>query len=200
MNGLPKEQIDEMNNKLMEALDPTNDYTHEQFMEDYGGDKMKLGNPNFMKLEFKYVNKSDNPDPEYATEGSSGFDLRANIPEGLPPITLRSGEHTMVPTGLYFEIPPNFEIQVRPRSGLAAKHGVTVLNTPGTVDADYRGEVKVILINHGPQSFTIEHGDRIAQAVISTVTAKAIVNLNKVDSIDDNTERNAGGFGSTGIK
>ena len=99
---------------------------------------------------------------------------------------------------VFFEIPENFEIQVRPRSGLAAKNGVTVLNTPGTVDADYRGEVKVILINLGEEDFVINHGDRIAQAVVSPVTAKNILNLVKVDDISTDTGRGAGGFGSTG--
>ena len=148
------------------------------------------------KIGVSFANKSDNPDPEYATNGSSGFDLRANLEEAL---IIPAGGRFMVPTGLFFNIPDNFEIQVRPRSGLAAKHGVTVLNTPGTVDADYRGEVKVILINHGPD-FTIKHGDRIAQAVVATVMSKSIINLNKVDDIDTDTERGAGGFGSTGTK
>jgi dUTP pyrophosphatase len=105
----------------------------------------------------------------------------------------------MVSTGLFFEIPSNFEIQVRPRSGLAAKNGVTVLNTPGTIDSDYRGEIKVILINHGKQTFNIEPGDRIAQAVIAQ-TSTAYVKLNKVNQISDDTQRSSGGFGSTGIK
>jgi len=106
----------------------------------------------------------------------------------------------IIPTGLYFEIPENFEIQVRPRSGLAAKNGVTVLNTPGTVDADYRGEVKVILINHSDNAFVVNHGDRIAQAVIASVIGKNFVKLEKVNNIDEKTERGSGGFGSTGVK
>jgi dUTP pyrophosphatase len=99
---------------------------------------------------------------------------------------------------LYFELPENFEIQVRPRSGLAAKNGVTVLNTPGTVDADYRGEIKIILINLGEEDFVVNHGDRIAQGVVATVTAKNVVNLARVAEISANTERGTGGFGSTG--
>jgi dUTP pyrophosphatase len=99
---------------------------------------------------------------------------------------------------LFFEIPENFEIQVRPRSGLAAKNGVTVLNTPGTVDSDYRGEIKIILINLGTEPFIINHGDRIAQGVVASVTAKNIINLNRVTEITENTERGTGGFGSTG--
>jgi dUTP pyrophosphatase len=142
------------------------------------------------------VNKSDNPNPEYATNGSSGFDLRANLLDG--PMIIPSGEVRLVPTGLYFDIPENFEIQVRPRSGLAAKNAVTVLNTPGTVDSDYTGEVKVILINHGKTDFTVYHGDRIAQAILASVLSKNFVNLTQVTNITKDTERGSGGFGSTG--
>lgn len=185
-----------MKDKLLEALDPNNEYTYEQFMEEYNGNQFgaiaELG-----KLDFKFVNKSNNEDPAYQTDGSSGFDLRANLDEN---VVLEAHKTAIIPTGLYFEIPPNFEIQVRPRSGLAAKHGITVLNSPGTIDADYRGELKVILINHSDDDFVIQNGERIAQAVIATVTAKPIVNLRRVDSIDENTERGAGGFGSTGTK
>lgn len=195
MLGLSKEETAEMNDKLMDALSPTHDYTPEEFMKEYGNDRFSVANPDHMKLEFKYVNESTNEDPEYATDGSSGFDLRANLNK---PVTLGVGERALIPTGLRFQLPPNFEIQVRPRSGLAYKKGVTVLNSPGTVDADYRGDIGVILINHGSEPFVVEHGERIAQAVIGTVMAKAIVNLNKVDSIDDDTERGAGGFGHTG--
>lgn len=192
-----KEQMSEMNDKLMEALDPTNDYTHEQFMAEYGGNQFHVGNPDALKFEFKYVNESTNQDPEYATDGSSGFDLRANLNK---PVTLGVGEIALIPTGLRFQLPTNFEIQVRPRSGLAYKKGVTVLNSPGTVDADYRGDIGVILINHGQEPFVVEHGERIAQAVIATVMGKSIVNLKKVESIDEDTERGAGGFGHTGTK
>ncbi len=150
----------------------------------------------FYKIPFNFVNKSNNPDPEYATAGSSGFDLRASLEQ---PMTLPAGNKTIVSTGLFFEIPNNFEIQIRPRSGLAAKNGVTVLNTPGTIDADYRGEIKVILINHGHEPFQINNGDRIAQAVIASVISKNFVNLKKVDVISSDTERGAGGFGSTGL-
>jgi dUTP pyrophosphatase len=113
-------------------------------------------------------------------------------------MTIKSKDYAMVPTGLYFDIPENFEIQVRPRSGLAAKNGVTVLNTPGTVDSDYTGEVKVILINHGNQEFVINNVDRIAQAVLSSVTAKNVVSFSKIEEISKNTNRASGGFGSTG--
>lgn len=153
-------------------------------------------NPYKVKINFK--NTSNNPNPEYATNGSSGFDLRANLPDGS--ILLQSLERRVVPTGLFFEIPQNFEIQIRPRSGLAAKNGITVLNTPGTIDADYRGEIKIILINLSQDPFLINHGDRIAQAVISSVMGLNIINLNQVDEISEDTERSSGGFGSTGIK
>jgi len=196
MGGLG-DTISQMKDKLAEALDPTNEYTHEEFMKEFGEKDVIFSNPDHMKIEFKFVNKSDNQDPEYATDGSSGFDLRANFGK---PVTLGVGERALIPTGLHFQIPPNFEIQVRPRSGLAYKKGITVLNSPGTVDADYRGDIGVILINHGQEEFVVVHGERIAQAVIATVMSKAIVNLNSVESIDDDTERGAGGFGHTGTK
>ena len=196
MGGLG-DTISQMKDKLAEALDPTNEYTHEEFMKEFGEKDVIFSNPDHMKIEFKFVNKSDNQDPEYATDGSSGFDLRANLGK---PVTLGVGERALIPTGLHFQIPPNFEIQVRPRSGLAYKKGITVLNSPGTVDADYRGDIGVILINHGQEEFVVVHGERIAQAVIATVMSKAIVNLNSVESIDDDTERGAGGFGHTGTK
>jgi len=189
--------MSQMKNKLAEALDPTNKYTHEEFIKEYGEKDFMVSNPDHMKIEFKFVNNSNNQDPEYATNGSSGFDLRANLKES---VTLGIGERALIPTGLHFQIPPNFEIQVRPRSGLALKKGISVLNSPGTVDADYRGDVGVILINHGQEEFVVKHGERIAQAVIATVMSKTIVNLNKVESIDNNTERGSGGFGHTGTK
>ena len=128
----------------------------------------------FYKPIVKFKNESDNQDPKYAKDGDSGFDLRANLVE---PIKLGSLDRVLVPTGLFFELPANFEMQVRPRSGLAAKNGVTVLNTPGTVDNLYRGEVKVILVNLSNESFTISHGDRIAQAVIAPVTSNNVLKL-----------------------
>ena len=195
---LSNEEVQEMNRKLNDAINPETEYTYEDFYKEYGGEKHTIvPNENFNKIQINFVNKSDNKNPWYETVGSSGFDLRANLDS---PMTLKSGEYAMVPTGLFFEIPENFEIQVRPRSGLAVKHGVTVLNSPGTVDSDYRGELKVVLINHGKDDFVIEHGDRIAQGVISTVTAKNIINLVSVNSINDDTERGTGGFGSTGTK
>jgi dUTP pyrophosphatase len=133
------------------------------------------------------------PLPAYETAGAAGMDLRAAVAEDAP-ITLRPGARTMAPTGLCIALPPGFEAQVRPRSGLAAKAGVTCLNTPGTIDSDYRGEVKVILINLGAEDFVIRRGDRIAQMVIAPVVQAG---WREVDSLDD-TARGAGGFGSTG--
>ncbi len=130
--------------------------------------------------------------PEYKTAGAAGADLCALLNE---PLTIPAGKFAMVPTGLFFEIPEGYEVQVRPRSGLAAKNGVTVLNTPGTIDSDYRGEIKVILINLGDADFTINSGDRIAQMIIAPVTqAKFTI----TESLSE-TERGTGGFGSTGV-
>jgi len=133
------------------------------------------------------------PLPAYETHGAAGMDLRAAVPEDEP-IILKPMARVMAPTGLAFAVPPGFEAQVRPRSGLAAKAGITCLNTPGTIDADYRGEVKVILINLGEEDFVIRRGDRIAQLVIAPV---ARATWREVDSLDATT-RGAGGFGSTG--
>ena len=188
--------LKEMQEKILLLADPESGYTVEDFDKEYK-DKNYAENLQYDKFKFKFKNESDNPDPEYATAGSSGFDLRANLDS---PITVHPHGVRIIPTGLYFEIPENFEIQVRPRSGLAAKNGVTVLNTPGTVDADYRGEIKVILINHSDNAFVVNHGDRIAQAVIASVIGKNFVKLEKVNNIDENTERGSGGFGSTGVK
>ncbi|BDC93766.1 dUTP diphosphatase [Treponema bryantii] len=130
--------------------------------------------------------------PEYKTAGAAGADLCALLNESL---TIPAGKFAMVPTGLFFEIPEGYEVQVRPRSGLAAKNGVTVLNTPGTIDSDYRGEIKVILINLGDADFTINSGDRIAQMIVAPVTQAT---FSITDSLSE-TERGVGGFGSTGI-
>lgn len=130
--------------------------------------------------------------PSYQTVGAAGADLCAYLPE---PVVLAPGQRAMVPTGLSFAIPSGYEIQVRPRSGLAAKNGITVLNSPGTIDSDYRGEVKVILINLGTENFTISHGDRIAQMVVAPVVQ---AQFQVVESLAA-TERGQGGFGSTGI-
>lgn len=130
--------------------------------------------------------------PSYKTAGAAGADVCALLGDK---VVLKPGERTILPTGLFFEIPQGYEIQVRPRSGLAAKNGVTVLNTPGTIDSDYRGELKVILINLGDSDFEISSGDRIAQIVVAPVT---LGNFIQVESISE-TERGTGGFGSTGV-
>jgi dUTP pyrophosphatase len=133
------------------------------------------------------------PLPAYETANAAGMDLRAAVPEGEP-LTLRPGDRHAVPTGLAMAIPPGFEGQVRPRSGLASRHGVTCLNAPGTVDADYRGEVKVILVNLGPENFIVRRGDRIAQLLIAPVVQAT---WRETDALED-TARGQGGFGSTG--
>ena len=137
------------------------------------------------------VNRSKYPTPAYATEKSAGMDLKANIDE---PVTLGPLERAMIPTGLFIALPDGTEAQVRPRSGLAAKHGISVLNSPGTIDADYRGEVKVILVNLSNEPFVVNPGERIAQMVVARYEK---VEWNEVESLDE-TERGAGGFGSTG--
>lgn len=131
--------------------------------------------------------------PAYETIGSAGMDVRAAVSQE-DPILLQAGERAMIPTGLSVAIPQGYEIQVRPRSGLAAKHGLTCLNTPGTIDSDYRGEIKVILINLGQDAFTIQRGERIAQLVLAPVTQLAWIEVGALDE----TDRGAGGFGSTG--
>ena len=133
------------------------------------------------------------PLPAYQTPDAAGLDLLAAIPDDQP-LTLSPGQRVLVPTGLVIALPAGFEAQVRPRSGLAARHGVTVLNAPGTIDADYRGEIGVLLINHGPADFTIKRGERIAQMVIAPVTHAELV----VATALSETERGSGGFGSTG--
>lgn len=142
-------------------------------------------------MKIKIINKSHHPLPEYATPYSAGVDLRASISE---PIVLKPLERTLVPTGLYIELPQGYEAQIRPRSGLAIKHGLTVLNTPGTIDADYRGEIRVILVNLSSEDFIINDGERICQMVIA---AHAQVSWEESDTLND-TERGAGGFGHTG--
>ena len=144
-------------------------------------------------MEIKIVNKSNHPLPHYGTEASAGVDLRANI-EVV--ITLKPLERALVKTGLFIELPIGYEAQVRPRSGLAYKNGVTVLNTPGTIDADYRGEIGVILVNLSNEDFVIENGERVAQMVIAKHEQ---AERSLVENLSD-TERGAGGFGSTGKK
>ena len=144
-------------------------------------------------LKIKVVNKGHQPLPQYATEQSAGMDLRANIEE---PIILKPLERRLVPTGLHISLPVGYEAQVRPRSGLALKKGVTVLNAPGTVDADYRGEIGVVLINLSQEDFVIEDGERIAQLVIARHEQAAF----ELVEVLDETERGEGGYGHTGVK
>lgn len=146
---------------------------------------------NMYSVEIKIINNSENPLPEYATHGSSGLDLRAFLPG---PVTLNPLQRELIPTGIFLEIPEGYEVQVRPRSGLALKHGITCLNSPGTIDSDYRGELKVILINLSNEEHIIHNGDRIAQMVVSKVE-KTI--LNPVIKLEE-TVRGEGGFGHTG--
>ena len=143
-------------------------------------------------MNVQIINKSKHQTPSYETEGSAGMDLRANIEES---ITLKPLERTIVKTGLFIALPVGFEAQVRPRSGLAAKKGITVLNSPGTVDADYRGEIGVILVNLSNDEFVINDGERIAQLIIAKHER---VNWQEVETLNE-TERGAGGFGSTGV-
>lgn len=144
-------------------------------------------------VRVKVVNKGKQPLPRYATEQSAGMDLRADIDE---PITLHPLERKIIKTGLYIALPPGYEAQIRPRSGLALKHGITVLNTPGTIDADYRGEVGVLLINLSQEDFTINAGERIAQMIIAR---HETAEFEEVEILDE-TERGAGGYGHTGTK
>lgn len=144
-------------------------------------------------MNLKIINKSTNPLPEYQTDGSAGLDLRANLENDQ---ILGSGQRKLIPTGLYIELPKSTEAQVRPRSGLALKHGITVLNAPGTIDSDYRGEIKVLLINHSDVDFTIRHGDRIAQMIIAKHEQVSWAITEELSL----TERGGGGYGHTGIE
>lgn len=144
-------------------------------------------------IQVKVINKGKQPLPAYATTQSAGMDVRADIEE---PVTLKPLQRQLIPTGLYIALPQGYEAQVRPRSGLALKHGITVLNTPGTVDADYRGEIGVVLVNLSDTEFTVNPGERIAQIVIAKHEQADLV---EVDVLDE-TERGAGGYGHTGVK
>lgn len=142
-------------------------------------------------INVKIINNSSNALPEYATAGASGMDIRAHLDEA---VTLEPMERALIPTGLFIELPAGYELQIRPRSGLAIKQGITCLNTPGTIDADYRGEIKIILINLSAEDQVIHPGDRIAQMVLQSVEK---INWTMAEQIEA-TERNAGGFGHTG--
>lgn len=146
-----------------------------------------------LDINVKIINKSSNPLPAYSSEGSAGLDLRAFIEK---PLILKPLERVLVPTGVFIELPLGFEAQIRPRSGLAIKNGITVLNSPGTIDSDYRGEIKVILINLSSEDFVINNGDRISQMVIANYTK---ANFTVVGSLEESV-RGDGGFGHSGIK
>lgn len=144
-------------------------------------------------MNIKIINKGHHPLPAYATSQSAGMDLRANIDKS---ITIHPMERILIPTGLFMALPPGFEAQIRPRSGLALKHGITVLNSPGTIDADYRGEIMVLLINLSVDDFIINDGERIAQMIIAK---HETIEFAVVDQLDE-TERGSGGYGHTGVK
>ncbi len=145
------------------------------------------------KITVNIINNSANPLPAYETSGSAGMDLRASLDQ---PMVLEPLQRAMVPTGIHIALPEGYECQIRPRSGLAAKHGITVLNSPGTIDADYRGEIKVILVNLSNEPFTINPGERVCQMVISRYSRAEWI---QVETLDE-TERGSGGFGHTGVK
>ena len=187
--------LTKMKNRLLDVLDPLSNYTQADFDKEFSETVNKQTNT--FKIPLKCVNTSGNPKPEYATDGSSGFDLRANLHDS---VIIQPFRRAVISTGLFFEIPENYEIQIRSRSGLAAKNGIMVLNSPGTIDADYRGEIKVILFNSGEEPFIVNNGDRIAQGIFASVIGKNFVDIECVDTIDLETERGSGGFGSTGSK
>ncbi len=163
-----------------------------QFMSDWDYDNESMT----PKLKVSFINKSNNPDPSYEKEGDSGFDIRANLDSA---IEIEPGKRVLIKTGLFFEIPLGFELQVRSRSGLALKNGIMVLNSPGTVDSGYRGEIGVILFNSDKnETFYVNNGDRIAQGVIAPVQTRDKIKFNKTDRLSD-TDRGLGGFGSTGM-
>ena len=181
-----------------------------EIIDDISEDAQMGANKNSLSATLKYINKSNNPDPEFAHEGDSGFDLRADV-KFDPSIPVSSGdtcnsviivhpwEVRTIPTGLYFEVAKGLEVQVRPRSGLAGDYHVTILNTPGTIDSRYRGEVGVILINLGTKDFVVHHGDRIAQGVVCPVYGEGRLSMVKVEKLSE-TIRSSNGFGSTGSK
>lgn len=193
--------LNEMRLKALLILDEESGYTEHDFNQEFGNsfnqsNVYDIGLDDY-KIKLSFVNESDNEDPQYATDGSSGFDLRANLNEKL---IIKPSEYTLIKTGLYFDIPDNMEITIRSRSGLAYKHGVCVLNGIGTIDSDYTGEIGVLLINHGKEDFIINNGDRIAQAVLTSVLGKNIVKFVKESEINKITSRGNGGYGSSGIK
>ena len=165
-------------------------------LESFSTNENTFDTTNFdsLKIKTKFTNSSNNPDPDYSNVGDSGFDLRAFISE---PITLKPLERKLIPTGLKFELSPNTELQIRPRSGMALKYGISVLNTPGTVDEGYRGEIGIIAVNLSNEDYTIQNGERIAQGVIMNVLGQSVSELVKTNTLSE-TERGEDGFGSTG--
>jgi dUTP pyrophosphatase len=197
MNSNEEDYSEDELKRLMEEIKVLNQFSTDNTgmdFENYFKDVFKYDFQEKDKIITKFINNSTNSDPDYAKVGDSGFDLRAFINE---PVTLKPLERKLIPTGLKFELSPNTELQVRPRSGMALKHGISVLNTPGTVDEGYRGEVGVIAVNLSNEDYTIEPGERIAQGVIMNVVGQGISKLTKVESLT-NTDRGDGGFGSTG--
>jgi dUTP pyrophosphatase len=177
-----------------------NAYFRQSSLNDYQFDGYKF------RVNIPFQNKSSNPDPDFNKKGDSGFDLRADLPEGMSSmvysqkyIKIDPFDTYIVPTGLFFQIPEGYEMQIRPRSGVVAKSKITVANSPGTIDSNYRGEIKVILYNFKNKEDYIYQGDRIAQAVISNVIAADSISLNNADNLNE-TNRNEEGFGSTGFQ
>ena len=176
----------------------TNEITHADFSLEPGKYHVLVFNQSttcllYTSIKVQIINKGHQPLPAFATPQSAGMDLRANIDEA---IVLHPMERRLVPTGLYMALPAGYEAQIRPRSGLALKHGITVLNTPGTIDADYRGEIMVLLINFSTEDFVINDGERIAQMVLAKHEQCDFIEVNELDE----TERGAGGYGHTGVK
>jgi len=184
-------QFQTMNKQYNNETDEELDSYINQLKKLYGDNETTT---TYNQTTTKFINNSNNPDPTYAKEGDSGFDLRAYISE---PVTLKPLERKLIPTGLKFELSPNTELQVRPRSGMALKHGISVLNTPGTVDEGYRGDVGIIAVNLSNEDYTIQPGERIAQAVIMNVIGHRVSNLEKVETLTE-TERGDTGYGSSG--
>lgn len=186
--------MDYINKDLFAALNSINSASTNESLKQLR-DILGSRSDDHLKLNVKVINKSKNPFPVYEYKQASGFDLMADLDED---VVLKSNQRYLVPTGLYVELPHNTELQVRSRSGLAIKNGISVLNSPGTVDADYRGEIKVILHNSSDTDFTISNGMKIAQAVIAPVHTGGYVNLINTDNINE-TQRGSNGFGSTGV-
>jgi len=192
-----EEELKELNDlkDMLHSLsgEETTAETYGKIIDDLG-EMARQNESEELKIYTKFTNDSNNEDPFYSKEGDSGFDLRAFLDA---PITLAPLERTLIPTGLKFQLPPNTELQVRPRSGMSLKYGISVLNTPGTVDESYRGDVGIIVINLSNESYTIEPGERIAQGIITNVIGSNISYLEKTTELNE-TERGSKGFGSSG--